>query len=236
MKAIILCAGYATRLYPLTIDKPKALLEIKGKSLLNYTLEKIPKEISEIIIVSNDKFYNNFLEWSKKIDRQVKVLNDNTTSNETRLGGIGDLYFAIRKEKINEDILVILGDNLFDFELQDFINYFNENNKTLVGVYEFPYEELKKLGVIKIKDNKIIDFEEKPEKPRSNLASTGVYIFSKDDLKVIENYMKTDKNKDGPGYLIKYLYPRQDVLSYIFTGRWVDIGSKEIYEKINKEW
>ena len=185
MKAIILCAGYSTRLYPLTLDKPKALLKIKGKSLLSNIIEKIPKEIKDIIIVSNGKFYKNFLEWAEKYERQIKVLNDRTSSNETRFGGIGDLSFAIKKENINDDILVILGDNLFDFNLDDFIGYFEKHKKTLVGVYEFPHEELKKLGVVEVKNNKIISFEEKPEKPKSSLASTGIYIFSKDDLKVV---------------------------------------------------
>ena len=236
MKAIILCAGYATRLYPLTLNTPKALLEIKRKPLLSYIVEKIPKKINEIVVVSNDKFYNNFVKWAQKYKGKIKVLNDGTTSNENRLGGIGDLYFAIKKENIRDDILVILGDNLFDFNLDDFINFFKKNKKTLVGVYEFPSEELKKLGVVKVEGNKIISFEEKPEKPRSNLASTGVYIFTNNDLNVIENYMKTENNKDGPGYLIKYFYSIQDVHTFTFKGRWFDIGSLEMYEKVNKEW
>ena len=137
MKAIILCAGYATRLYPLTLDKPKALLPIHDRALLDYTIDKLPENIKEIIIVSNDKYYENFLSWATKYGNRMKVLNDETTSNETRLGGIGDLWFAIEKEKVDDDILVLCGDNLFDFDLADFINFFEKHNKSAVFLFLF---------------------------------------------------------------------------------------------------
>ncbi len=236
MKAIILCAGYATRLYPLTLDKPKALLPIKGKPLLDYTIAKIPNLIEDITIVSNDKFYDNFARYAEKYKGRIRVLNDRTTSNENRLGGIGDLYFAIKKENIKDDILVILGDNLFDFYLSGFIDYFNKVKKTLVGAYEFSHEELKKLGVIEARNNKIVGFEEKPKSPKSNLASTGLYIFTRENIKDIEKYMKSNNDKDKPGFLIEYLYQKRDIFCYIFKGKWLDIGSKEMYEEVNRVW
>lgn len=237
MKAIILCAGYATRLYPLTRDRPKALLLVKGKALLDYTIEKIPEEINEIILVSNDRFYKSLLEWSQKYGDRIKVLNDETLSNEDRLGGIGDLWFVIGKEKINDDILVIAGDNLFDLDLAEFVDEFKKINKTMLGICELDSEEIKKMGVVEIDDNnKLISFEEKPEKPKSNLASTGIYAFTKDDLKRIAEYMKTDESKDGPGFLIKYFCQKQDIYAFELKGRWFDIGSIETYEKVNEVW
>ena len=236
MKAIILCAGYATRLYPLTINKPKHLLEIKGRPILDYIIDKIPKNM-EIILVTNDKFYNNFENWTNKQERKIKVLNDGTLSNEDRLGGIGDLYFVIQKEKINEDIFVILGDNLSDFDLGKFIDFFNKNKKTSLGVFEFKHTDLTKMGVVEAKDNKMISFEEKPKIPKSNLASTGFYIFTKNDLNNIKEYMKTDKPKDAPGFLIKDFFDNgEEIDVFTFTGRWYDIGNKEIYEEVNKIW
>lgn len=239
MKAIILAAGYATRLYPLTINKPKALLPVKGIPILNYIIKKIDKidEIDEIFIVTNDKFYEYFLNWSKNLSKKIKIINDKTSNNETRLGGIGDLNFVIEKEKINDDILVVLGDNLFDFNLKAIIDFFKIINKTLIGVYEVNnLEELKRLGVVEIKNNKITSFEEKPQNPKSTLSSIGIYIYTKSDLNKIKEYMRTDKPKDGPGYLVEYLLTIQDVYAFKLSGLWYDIGSKETYEKVNKEF
>ncbi len=240
MKAIILAAGYATRLYPLTLDKPKALLPVKGKPILNYIIEKISelKELEEIFIVTNEKFYMSFIWWlnQNKFSKRVEILNDETTSNETRLGGIGDLNFVIEKENINDDILVISGDNLFDFNLQEMIDFFNEKKGTTIGIYELDSEEIKKMSSVIIEGRKIIDFEEKPKDPKTNLSSIGIYIYSKEDLEKIKEYMKTDKPKDGPGFLVQDFCKEQDVYAFIFQGRWFDIGSKEIYEKVNQEW
>ncbi len=239
MKAILPCAGYATRLYPLTLDVPKALLPIKGKPLLDYTIEKIRREVKEvdqIIVVSNAKFYPHFLAWSKKYGVYVKVLNDETESNETRLGGIGDLWFALQQEQIKEDILVIAGDNIFDFDLRKFIQFFRKVGKTTVGIYTLDAEEIKKMSCVEISDGKIVAFEEKPQQPKTLLSSIGIYLFSQSDLQNIKNYMKTDLSKDGPGYLVKYFCSTQEVYPFLFQGRWFDIGSKEIYEQVQKEW
>ena len=127
IRVIILAAGYGTRLYPLTKDKPKALLDVAGKPMIEYIFDRINevKEINDIYIVSNSKFYKKFLEWSKNYgDERIEVLNDNTNSNETRLGGIGDMNFVIEKKKIEDDVLVISGDNLFDFNLKEVVKFF----------------------------------------------------------------------------------------------------------------
>ncbi len=237
MKAIILAAGYGTRLYPLTIDKPKALLEIKGKLLLNHILEKIPPSIEEIFIVTNDKFYIQFVWWlqqqNKEMKRRVDIINDGTISNETRLGGIGDLNLVIQEKNISDDILVISSDNFFTFSLEDFINFFNKVKKTTIGIFEISdKEKLKKYGIIEVNESKVVGFEEKPSEPKSNLASIGIYLFSKEDVEKIKEYMKTDLSKDGPGYLVKYFVEKEDVYAYKFEGEWHDIGSLEEYEKL----
>ena len=192
MKAIVLCAGYATRLYPLTLDKPKSLLEISEKPLLNYIIEKIEKipDIDEIFVVANDKFHKQFLDWlndyENNFTKKINIINDGTTSNENRLGGVGDLDLTIRKEKINEDLLVVLGDNLFDFDLNSMISFFNKINGITVGIYDLKdWEQAKNFGVFEVKNNKLISFEEKPQNPKSTIISTGVYLFPKKDLKKI---------------------------------------------------
>ncbi|MEK6898134.1 MAG: nucleotidyltransferase family protein [Nanoarchaeota archaeon] len=244
MKAVILCAGYATRLYPLTLSTPKSLLPVAGKPLLNYIMEKIEKinEIDEISIVTNDKFYMQFVWWlnqnKKDFRKSIEIINDNTTSNETRLGGIGDLWFAIEKKSITDKLLVVLGDNLFDSDLSEIVDFFEEKNKCIVGVYDLKNKEnAKKFGVINVDDNnKIISFEEKPENPKSTLISTGIYLFTKKDLKKIQEYMKTENPKDGPGYLIRHLISHEEIFAFKLEGKWYDIGSKETYEEIKDNW
>ncbi|MDD5700329.1 MAG: nucleotidyltransferase family protein [Candidatus Nanoarchaeia archaeon] len=235
MKAVILCAGYATRLYPLTLDRPKPLLPIRNRAVLDYIIDRLPKSVNKTFVVSTDKFYKDFLEWGKD-KKEVTILNDGTSTNETRLGGIGDLWLAIEKEKIDEDILVILGDNLFDFNLDEFSEFAAKINETAIGVCEVNGDDIRKFGVVEISGSKIVSFEEKPEKPRSNLASTGIYFFTRKDLARIRDYMKTNEPKDGPGYLIKYFYARYGVHAFALKGRWFDIGSKETYYKLNETW
>ena len=239
MKAVVLCAGYATRLYPLTLEKPKHLLEVKGKPLISHIVEKIPREVEKIFIVTNDKFYMNFVWWLKKLESKIRekieIINDNTASNETRLGGIGDLNFAINLKDIDDDLLVILGDNFFSFPLNNFIDFFRKINKTVAGIVEVDKENARKLGVVEIAEGKIVrivSFEEKPSEPRTNLASIGIYLFSREDLDKIKEYMETNLSKDGPGYFVKYLAENKEVYAYKFEGEWHDIGSIEEYEKL----
>jgi len=238
MKCIILCAGYATRLYPLTLNKPKALLPVFGKPILSYLVDKVNKisEIDEIFIVSNDKFYSSFCEWGKSLKKEnVKILNDLTLTNEDRLGGIGDFLFALEKGKIDDDILLLAGDNLFDFELDKFVDFFKKNKTHSIMLYDIQgKDDPRKFGIIDVdNENKIISFEEKPLNPKSTLISTGIYFYSKNELNKIKEYMKTSLPKEGPGYLIPYFLNSQSVFGLITDGNWYDIGSKEIYDQVN---
>ena len=162
IKAILLAAGYATRLYPLTKDKPKPLLEVAGKPIVEHIIEKIEKieEIDEIFIVTNAKFYENFEKWSQGFEsaKKIKVINDLTASNEDRLGSLGDVSFVIEQENIKESILIVAGDNLFEFSLKKFVDYHNEHNKSVVALYDVQDRELAKHYVIfsLYKKNKII--------------------------------------------------------------------------------
>jgi len=241
MKSIVLAAGYATRLYPLTLNKPKPLLEIAEKPMVEHILSKIEEvdDVDEIFIVTNDKFYNNFVEWLKgySSNKKIKIVNDMTKSNEDRLGSIGDVSFVIEKEDINDDTLVIAGDNLFEFSLKDVVNVFKKRKTTVVALYDVnDFELAKKYGIVSIdKNNKIIDFKEKPKKPESTLASTGVYIYPRNILKFIVEYAGKGES-DKTGNFLEWLYKKKDIYCYISDKRWYDIGSFEQLEEAKKEF
>ena len=240
MKCIILCAAYGTRRYPLTLNKPKALLDIDGRTLLDHIIDEIEhvKEIDGVFIVTNDRFYMQFVWWLNhyKGGKKAEIINDSTSTNETRIGGIGDLALAIESKNIDDDILVIAGDNLFFFDAKRFVDFFNEKKSIAVALYDVKsLEEAKKFGVVALDSSlKIIDFEEKPEVPKSTLISTACYIFRKKDLQDIRDYMKTSNNKDGPGFLIKHLYPLKDAYGFVFNEPWFDIGSIEQYNAVRE--
>lgn len=242
MKALILCAGYATRLYPLTKDKPKPLLPVGKRPMIEYILERVEEieSIDKIYIVTNGRFYSHFCKWSKNYQgkKQVKIIDDETFSDDEKLGAIGDIKFAIDNEKINDDLLIIGGDNLFDFSIIDFIRFFNEKKKAAVALYNvIDEEEIKKYSVVALDDNKkIVNFEEKPENPSTTLAAICMYIFPKEELGLISRYIKEGGNPDATGFYIAWLYHHRPVHGFAFAGNWYDIGDKNLYQFVNKKY
>ncbi len=242
MKAIVLAAGYATRLYPLTKDNPKPLLEVGKKPIIEYIISKIEEihDIDRIVIITNNKFFPNFDEWAKKYScsKQIKVINDNTKSNEDRLGAIGDIKFVIDKEKIDDDILVIAGDNLFEFSLTKMVDLFKKKKSPVIALYDVQSKELaKKYGIVTTdSNNKIINFVEKPANPESTLASTGVYLFPKNTLKLISEYLANRGSQDKTGSFLEWLYKKKDIYCCTFKEKWYDIGSFEELERARKEY
>jgi glucose-1-phosphate thymidylyltransferase len=243
MKVIILAAGYATRLYPLTLEQPKSLLDIGNKKMIEYIISKIDqvKQVNEIFIVSNDKFYNNFLEWAQnyKSRKPIKIINDGTKSNQDRLGAVGDIRYVIEAEKIDDDVLVIAGDNLFEFSLKDFYDFFEEKNSCVVALYDIKEKEKasKKFGVVLIDNtNKIIEFEEKPAEPKTSLVSTACYIFSKEDMSLLKKCLDESVALDNLGDFIKWLIKKKDVYGFVFDDMWFDIGSPEQLEEVKEHY
>jgi len=241
VKCIILCAGYATRLYPLTIDKPKPLLNVAGKPIINHFIEKIEniKEIDEVFVVTNNKFYDNFMQWKIKNEfkKRITIVNDKTTSNENRLGSIGDVSFVINEKNIDDDLIVFGGDNLFKDELHEIHSFFKSKKSSSIALNDVKDKEIAKLmGVVEINEkNKIMGFEEKPTNPKSTLVSTLVYFIKKEDLDVIEECIKIGK-ADRAGDFIKHLSEKRDVHAFVFNKKWYDIGSFAQLEEANKEW
>ncbi len=236
MICVILCAGYATRMYPLTENFPKPLLPVRNKPIMDYLIDDLTKiqTIKKYIIVSNHKFIHHFKEWSKSRRENIEILDDGSTKNENRLGAVTDISFAIEKCGITDDILVLAGDNLLDFSLTDFIDTFEKNKKPLVMRYfESNEEKLKRTGVIQIdKDGKIIDMQEKPSNPQSNWAVPPFYIFPHFILQEFAKSLKFGCKKDAPGEFLEYLISKIDVYTYLMPGHRIDIGDLKTYESL----
>lgn len=236
MKSVILAAGFGTRLHPLTHNTPKALLDIKGKPLIDRIIEKIPDSIRDVYVITNTKFYVNFSEWLNESHYKKKVIaivNNGVSRNEDRLGGIGDLCHTIKKADIKDDILLILGDNYFDFKLDEFVHRFREKKEILIGSYEVEREKANRFGVINTKDNYLLEFEEKPKHPQSSRISIGIYAFPKSKLQAIDEYSNNGMNKEGVGYMFPYLLKKDNIIrTYDLKGKWYDIGTVQEYNQI----
>jgi len=244
MKALLLAAGYATRLYPLTLDKPKALLPVAGKPIIGHILSNIEqvKDINEVLVITNNKFFKHFDEYAKTRNcrQKIKVLNDGTVSNDDRLGAIGDIAFAIKKEGIKEGLLVVGADNIFDARLTDFLKFVvSKKMPNCIALFDLKNKGLAtKYGVVSVdKDSKVTDFEEKPKEPKSTYISTCIYYFPKERLGLFDKYLKGPGNpKDASGNYIKWLSEVDSVYGYPINGRWYDIGDMESYKKADEDF
>ena len=243
MIVIILAAGYAVRLQPLTLNTSKSLLEINKKKILDRIVEKVStvKDISKIFVVSNARFFEKFSQWLKgsKHKNIISLVNDGTLTNETRLGAIKDMELVIRQKTIDDDLMVIAGDNLFDFDLNEFLKFAKDRTDGIsVALFDIANKDLaKNFGVVKIDDSgKIVSFEEKPPSPQSTLVSTGVYYFPKDMVSYITEYVKMENKLDAPGYYVSWLVSRGMAHGFKFKEDWYDIGNIESYKKANEEY
>ncbi|OGS35172.1 MAG: hypothetical protein A2474_05175 [Elusimicrobia bacterium RIFOXYC2_FULL_34_12] len=241
MKALILCAGYATRLYPLTKDFPKHLLEIAGKPMLNYAIEKLEQvsEIDKIYLVTNHKYFPLFENWLAKLNhkKEIKIIDDGTMADDIKLGAIGDMKFVIEKEKITDDLLVLAGDNLFQLNLVDFVRFFQKKG-IAIAVYDVKRKDLvSKYSEVKLdKDEKVISFTEKPPNPETTFAAICMYLFPKDKLSLILKYVNDGNNPDQPGRYIQWLHKRDSVYGFVFSDKWYDIGDLNQYNQANAEY
>jgi glucose-1-phosphate thymidylyltransferase len=243
MNVLILAAGYATRLYPLTEKKAKPLLEVAGKPMVQWVLDNLApiSDLGTIYIVTNDKFAKDFQEWIAGYARtqpklKLKIVNDGSRSDADKLGAIGDIRFVIAREELaNEPLLVVGGDNLFSEPLADFAAQARGSAATLATYDVGDLEVIKKYSTIKTDAEGIIThFEEKPEKPESTLTGIALYYFSAETLELFTTYIAAGNNPDQPGRFIQWLYSRCPVRTYQIKGTWYDIGSKETLEEANK--
>ena len=236
MKCVVLAAGYATRLYPITENFPKPLLKVGKKTIIDWLVDDIQTigKIDEYIVISNHKFIDHFNEWAKTKPFKVTVIDDGTISNETRLGAVKDIQFAIDKLNISDDMLVIAGDNLLDFSFSTFIDYALEKNASCVMRYfEKDVSKLQKAGVMKVDDEGLIlDMVEKPFKPQSNWCCPPFYYYCREDVKKVRQGILDGCGTDAPGSFIAWLCKQSKVYAMEMKGDRYDIGDLESYTEV----
>jgi len=243
MKVLILAAGYATRLYPLTLTQPKPLLPVAGKPMIEHVLDNLTglPGLDGVYVVTNAKFAGHFQRWAdhyraNKQRVELTVVNDGSTDDRNKLGAIGDLHFSLRQHGIDDDLIVVAGDNLFDQGLADFGRLGLARKAPILGVYDVGDLELvRKYNSITLgPDGRITFFEEKPAHPTSTLSGIALYYYPRAVLPLVQQYVAEGNNPDQPGRLIQWLYPRLPVYTWPVPGRWFDIGSKEQLEEANR--
>jgi glucose-1-phosphate thymidylyltransferase len=236
MKVIILAAGYATRLYPLTLTQPKPLLPVAGKPMIDYVLDNLSPigGIDRVYVVTNAKFAGHFQKWADdyrtaKTKLNFTIANDGSTDDSNKLGAIGDIHFVLQSQQVDDDIIVVAGDNLFSEKLPEFGRFCREKNAPVLAVYDVgDLEQIRKYNAITLDGTgRITFFEEKPKNPTSTLTGIALYFYPRSTLSMIRQYIAEGNNPDQPGRLIQWLYPRVPVYTWKVPGLWFDIGSKE---------
>lgn len=243
MKGIILAAGYATRLYPLTIDKAKPLLPVHGRPIIDYIVDEMASidDLDEIIVISNHRFAAQFEEWAAirnaaagPGEPAVIVLDDGTTSEDDRLGAIGDIQFCIDRYQINDDLLIIAGDNLFTYSLKGAWDKFRHHGDDMVLACRLPEnEDLRRFAIAELDENGlVIDLVEKPAEPKSNIAVFATYFYRQDTVPLIGQYLREGNKPDAPGNFPAWLYKRRNLRCYLFDGVCIDIGTPQSYAEV----
>jgi len=240
MKCLILAAGYATRLYPLTENFPKPLLDVNGKTILDWLVDDIDSlgEVDEYVVISNHKFAHHFDAWAEGKAQKITVVDDGTDTNETRLGAVCDIQFAIEKLSLDDDMLVIAGDNVLDFSLTKFIEYAREKNSScIMRYYEPELKKLQKSGVVTVDESDLVlGMTEKSPTPASNWCCPPFYFYTKADARLVKEGIAEGCGTDAPGSYIAWLCKKTAVHAMEMPGKRYDIGSLESYEQVKKDY
>lgn len=243
MNILILAAGYATRLYPLTLHKAKPLLEVAGKPMIDWVLDNLAAvpDLETVYVVTNSKFVKDFQAWAgdyrkKKSGFEIKIIDDGSTDDTDKLGAIGDICLVITREELEKnDLIVVAGDNLFSEPLLDFAREAKKSEATLATYDVGDLEAIKKYSSITVDSSGVItQFEEKPAEPKNTMAGIALYYFSREIVPLFTTYVAAGNNPDQPGRFIQWLYQRKPVKTYQIKGTWFDIGSKETLEEANQ--
>ena len=240
MKCLILAAGYATRLYPLTENFPKPLLKVGEKTILDWLIDDIDSSgrIDTYVVISNHKYAHHFESWASTRSERILIADDGTKTTETRLGAVRDIQFAIEKYALDDDMLVIAGDNVLDFSLTRFIAYAEEKNASaIMRYYEPDDKKLLKCGVVTVDgEDRILAMTEKSPTPATHWCTPPFYYYKREDARLVKDAIEDGCAVDAPGSFIAWLCQRSPVYAYEMEGKRYDIGNLESYEKVQKEY
>lgn len=238
MTCVVLAAGYATRMYPLTLNFPKPLLEIGGKRIIDWLLDDMESSgVDRTVVISNHKFIDQFSSWAKTRKNTI-VIDDGSIDNDHRLGAVKDIEFAIESLNLDDDLIILAGDNVLDFSFKKFIEYGKAKGTTcIMRHYQPSIEKLRKTGVVVVDENdRVLSMEEKPQSPKSNWAVPPFYFYTREDSKMIKEGIAAGCGTDAPGSFISWLVTKRPVHAYEMPGHRYDVGSIEGYEKIKAEY
>ncbi len=241
MRIIIMAGGYAKRMWPLTENQPKSLLPLAGKPIINHILEKLEglEHEGKIIISTNSKFGKVFQEWEKSHPGSFDVVVEPTMNEDEKMGTIGAINWLVKEKGIDDDILIVGGDNLFEFSMKDLLSFQRERQGPVLALHDLGDVEKvrKKFGVcILDEEGKIAEFQEKPSEPKSTLTATCIYYFPREIITHIDEYLEEKNNPDAPGFFTTWLMSRMPVHGFVFKEPWHDIGSFEVYEEVNRKF
>jgi glucose-1-phosphate thymidylyltransferase len=238
VRLLVLAAGYATRLYPLTLDRPKHLLDVAGRPILEHVLDSLaPIDFDGAYLVTNARFADSFREWASGYHPQeVRIVDDGTTDDATKLGAIGDLDLVLTQEQVDDDLVVVAGDNLFSESLEGFGTFARERDAPVLAVYDVGDLDLvRRYSEVRVDDDgRVVHLEEKPAQPQSTLGGIALYFYPRASLPFVRTYLEEGGNPDQPGRLVEWLYSRTAVYAWKVPGRWLDIGSPETLAEANR--
>jgi glucose-1-phosphate thymidylyltransferase len=233
MKAVVLAGGYATRLWPITRHRPKMFLPVGDGTVIDTIFEDLEADdrVDEVFVSTNERFAEAFEEYIAGSAFEKPTLSVEDTSEETeKFGVVGALAQLIDREGVEDDMLVVAGDNLISFDLSEFVDFFYEKGTATIAAYDVgSRERASSYGIVELDDTRVVDFEEKPTDPNSTLASIACYAFPGEVLPLFDEYLSNDNNPDEPGWFVQWLKDRRDVHAFSFDGAWFDIGTPESY-------
>ncbi|WP_276255718.1 NDP-sugar synthase [Halomontanus rarus] len=233
MKAVVLAGGYATRMWPITKHRPKMFLPIGESSVIDHIFAELEADdrIDEVFVSTNERFAPDFDAHLAESDFEKPRLSvEETTEEEDKFGVVGALAQLVDRENVDDDLLVIAGDNLISFDISDFVDYFDQKAAPTLAAYDVgSREKAKSYGLVTLEGDQVVDFQEKPDDPKSTLVSIACYAFPRDSLGLLSTYLEDGNNPDEPGWFVQWLQNRQPTYAYTFEGAWFDIGTPESY-------
>ncbi|MFC4246727.1 sugar phosphate nucleotidyltransferase [Natribaculum luteum] len=233
MKAVVLAGGYATRMWPITKHRPKMFLPIGESTVVDRIFAELEADdrIEEVYVSTNERFAADFeahLADSEFEKPQLSI--EETTEEDEKFGVVGALAQLVDREGVDDDLLVIAGDNLISFDVADFLDYFGQKDAPTLAAYDVgSREKAKSYGLVELEDDRVVDFQEKPEDPKSTLVSIACYAFPRESLSLLSTYLEEDNNPDEPGWFVQWLQEREPTYAFCFEGAWFDIGTPESY-------